>query len=137
LLRFSDRVPVIPTAQAEYRQILDKIGSATQDELLKDEMQDMPRLYREGRGCIAAQGSRTYGTNRPHSEVQNDYIKAFAPLVWESGKDSFGTGTKTTSVIIVYVEPISPDFSIGKGKYQIIYRVDVVYSDPAIYGCFG
>jgi hypothetical protein len=142
VLRWSDRVAVLPTARAEYQHLVDKIASATSDDLLEDEMNEMPRLYRASAGCIAAQGSRTYGTNRSQADIQQDYVKAFAPMKWEfgatgAGFKTFGTSTKTTSVMLVFVEPISPDFSIGKGRYQIIYRVDTIYSDPQIFGRFG
>jgi hypothetical protein len=141
VLRFSDRLAVLPTAKAEYRQILDKIASATHDDLLRDETSDEPRIYRGSHGCIAAQGNRTYGTNRPHADIQKDYAKAFAPLVWELGETGagfkvIGAGTKTTGVQIVFIDPVSPDFSVGKGKYQTIYRVQLVYADPQIFGCF-
>ena len=135
LLRWSDRVPILPTARAEYRQILDRIAGATHDELLEDELKEEPRLYREGRGCIAAQGFRAYGTNRPHADILADYTNAFSAIGWKH--EDTGYGTKTSSVIIVFVDPISPDYSIwGKGRYQTVYHVDVVYADPQIYGCF-
>jgi hypothetical protein len=134
LLRFSDRLPVLPTAQAEYRQILDKIASATNDELLADETNEEPRLYREGRGCIATQGFRTYGTNRPQADILADYTRVFSAMGWKPGD----TGVGTTGVQIVFVDPISPDYStLGKGRYETVYRVAVVYADPKIYGCFG
>ncbi len=141
LLRYSHRVPVLPTAQAEYQHIVEKIGSATEDALLLDEMSEKPRLYRDNVGCIGTQGSRTYGTNRSQEDIEKDYITAFSPMVWEPrriGPDfkAIGTSTKTTDVTGVFIDPISPDFSIGKGKYRIIYRVNTVYADPQIFGCF-
>jgi hypothetical protein len=136
LLRWSDRVPILPTARAEYRQILDRIAGATNDDLLLDETKAEPRIYREGLGCIAAQGHRTFGTNRPHADILADYAKAFSTMGWKTG--DAGVGTKTIGVQVVFVDPISPDYStLGKGRYQTIYRVNVVYSDPHIFGCFG
>src|SRR5262245_7533917 len=135
LLRWSHRVPILPTAQAEYRDILNKIASATNDDLLADELEKEAGLYREGRGCIAAQGYRVYGTNRPHPEILADYTKVFLVMGWEHEGAAYVT--KTASVIIVFVDPISPDYSIwGKGRYQTVYHVDVVYADPQIHGCF-
>jgi hypothetical protein len=136
MLRWSDRVAVLPTAQAQYRLILDKIASATNDDLLLDDAKQEPRLYRENVGCIAAQGVRTYGTNRAHADILADYTKVFTPMGWEyEGTEYF---TKTTSVQIVFVDPISPDYStLGNSRYQTLYRVSIVYADPQIYGCFG
>ena len=136
VLRFSDRLAVLPTAQAEYRQILGRIAIATNDDLLRDETNEEPRIYRGSHGCIAAQGHRAYGTNRPHADILADYAKAFSAMGWKSGDAR--VETKTTSVGVSFVDPISPDHSsLGKNRYQTIYWVDVVYSDPEIFGCFG
>jgi hypothetical protein len=132
----------VPTAQAQYKEILNKIASATQDELLEDDASEMPRLYSQSAGCIAAQGSRTFGTNRLPENVEADYSKAFSPWVFQSdetpaGFKMIGAGTETTGVQVIFIDPISPDFSVGKGKYRTIYRVQIVYADPARDGCFG
>jgi hypothetical protein len=142
LLRWSDRMAILPTARANYRQIVNGITSATHDDLLEDQTNEEPQLHREGRGCIRASGSRTYGTNRSQEDVQKDYAKAFSHMVWESGETgsgskTFGTDSETTEIIVEFIEPISPDFSIGKDKYQIIYSVLVIYVDPKIFGCYG
>jgi hypothetical protein len=134
LLRFSDRVAILPTAQVVFRQNVERITNATNDELLVDKLADGPRLYREGLGCIGAQGSRTYGTNRLRADILADYSKAFAALGWKFGDDR--VDTKTIGIIIVFVDSVSPDFAVGNGKYQTIYRVQVVFADPQIVGCF-
>jgi hypothetical protein len=135
LLRWSDRAAVLPTAQAEYRQILDRIASATNDELLADETNREPRLYRYGQGCVAVQGNRTYGTNRPHADILADYTKVFSTMGWKPGDTR--VETKTTTVIVDFEDSRAPDYStLGKGKYQTIYLVVVVYANPQIFGCF-
>ncbi len=137
LLLWSDRVPVLPTAQAEYRQILDRIASATNDELLEDETNAEPRLYRYGLGCIAAQSSRAFGTNRPHADIVADFTKVFLAMGWKfEGFEGPAYSTKKAWVVIKFVEPVSPDFAtLGKGRYQTVYWVDVMYSDPQVFGC--
>jgi len=142
VLKYSHRLPVLPTAQAEYRQLIGKIANATADELLADETHEEPRIYTESWGCIAAQGYRAYGTNRLQEEIVKDYGKAFFPMVWETGETGsgfkvVGTGTKTIGIQIVFIDPISPDFSEERSRFQTIYRVQVIYADPAIFGCFG
>ena len=102
----------------------------------------MPRLYSQSAGCIAAQGSKTFGANRLPKEVETDYSKAFSPWVFQfdetpAGFKMIGAGTKTTEVQVIFIDPISPDYSIGKGKYRTIYRVQIVFADPALFGCFG
>lgn len=77
LLRFSHRLPILPTAQAEYQHLLDKIATATSDELLDDQTEAKPQLYREGLGCIIALGNRTYGTNRTETDILKDYARTF------------------------------------------------------------
>lgn len=142
VLKYSHRLPVVPTAQAEYRQILGKIANATNDELLEDEATEEPRIYTGSGGCIAAQGNRTYGTNRSQEDIVKDYTKAFFPMVWKPGETgagfkAFRLETETTNVIIVIIDPISPDFSAERSRFHTIYSVVVVYADPAIFGCFG
>jgi hypothetical protein len=142
MLRYSHRIPVLATAKAEYQRLIDKIANATHDDLLEEEANMEPQLNREGIGCIGAYLSRTYGTNRSEEDVQKDYAKAFSHMVWESGETyagfkTFGSDSETINITVVFIDPISPDFSIGKGNYQIIYSVEVTYVDPKIFGCFG
>jgi hypothetical protein len=135
-LNYSHRVPMLPTAEAQYQEMLAKVASATTDELLADRVDEKPVLWRNAMGCIVAGGERLYGTNRSHEDVLADFDKTFAAIGWQHQETSFFTNTE--SVIIVFINPLSPDYTVlGKGKYETIYRVGVLYSDPQRFGCFG
>jgi len=136
VLKYSHRLPVLPTVQTEYRQILGKIANATSDELLVDKAREEPRIYTGSGGCIAAQGYQVYGANRPHADILANYSKVFSSMGWKAGDTR--VDTETTMIVVDFIDPISPDYStLGKGKYQTLYGVVVVYADPAIVGCFG
>ncbi len=140
ILRFSDRLAVFPTLEAQYNQIKDRIFATTKDTLLKKQLDDPIHLVRElYAGCITGGFHYVYGTNRPYSDVLADYASAFSGMGWEqrhSDEWEFFS-IRTAGILLSQIDPSSPDYSVGQGNFRVVYSVLFEYADPAVLACAG
>jgi hypothetical protein len=142
LLRFSDRLAVLPTVEASYTQISEKISNATHDVLLKTTF-DNPLQLNRGRyaGCIDGGFDQIYGTNRSYNDVLADYAKVFTALGWTAGTGPqagySGYYIKSAKIVLNLITPSSPDYPLPAGQYITVYDVFFQFADPATEYCQG
>jgi hypothetical protein len=137
---FSIRRVILPTIEANYKQIYDKISGTTNDVRLASPTDSDSSLYHVGKsytGCIRGGFLRTYGANRSFKDVLADYRNAFPEMLWQENEDFGGVASKTTRIQLHRINSTSPDYAIGEGKYLTLYTVSLVYADPAVASCYG
>ncbi len=140
MLRFSDRLAVLPTVELTYAQISEQISNATHDALLETTSR-YPLQLNRGRyaGCIDAGFDQTYGTNRSYNDVLADYARVFTTMGWTAGVGP-GTGysgyyIKSAKIVLHQLTPASPDYPAQTQHYATVYNVFFQFADPAIEYC--
>jgi hypothetical protein len=141
ILRFPDRLAAFPDIEANYKQIYDKLSGATNDVWLKPDWDhDFSLKLVRGEnytGCIRGGFTRTYGTIRSYNDVMADYKTSFPGKDWTEDSGYTGISGKTIRIQLHFIEPSSPDYAVGSGKYRTIYTVSLIYADPAVEYCYG
>ncbi len=141
LLRFPDRLAAFPTVEADYKRYYDAALGASQEVWLEAPQDyDFPLQLLRGRfyrGCIRGGFSRTYGTNKTFAEIRMLYMLQLSQLGWRDIDQYPGVSNVRSSLKLYEISPASMGFEVGRGKYQTIFMLELIYADPSVNHCHG